>query len=401
MDSLTQIALGAAVGEVVLGKKLGNRAMLWGAVAGTIPDLDVFAKIVTDDMSALAFHRGISHSIFFAVVAAPIFGSIVHKLYDSNLYQKKGYKIFALSSLIGFLLFLNFIPVFITGNINNTFASVTLVLSALVIWRMYKNYISVPLKEINASWKDWSWLFFWAIFTHPLLDCFTTFGTQLFQPFSDYRVAFNVVSVVDMFYTVPLLLCLIFASRFSTTNQKRKWINYLGLGLSSAYMLFCFYHKTQVNKVFETSFKKEGITYQRYMTTPTIFNNILWQGVAETEDAFYHAYYSLWDKEAKLSKISKIEKNHSLINQYKEDRAVKILTWFSNNYYNVLRRPDGDLQINDLRFGSLGDFDDFDSYVFKFILKEKNGQLEGFEDRNPDRANGDAFKRLWERLKGI
>ena len=43
MDSLTQIVLGAAVGEAVLGKKVGNRAMLWGAVAGTIPDLDVGA----------------------------------------------------------------------------------------------------------------------------------------------------------------------------------------------------------------------------------------------------------------------------------------------------------------------------------------------------------------------
>ena len=38
MDSLTQIVLGGAVGEAVLGKKVGNRAILWGAVAGTIPD---------------------------------------------------------------------------------------------------------------------------------------------------------------------------------------------------------------------------------------------------------------------------------------------------------------------------------------------------------------------------
>ena len=40
MDSLSQIVLGAAVGEVVLGKRLGNRAMVWGAVAGTLPDMD-------------------------------------------------------------------------------------------------------------------------------------------------------------------------------------------------------------------------------------------------------------------------------------------------------------------------------------------------------------------------
>ncbi|MEO0878023.1 MAG: metal-dependent hydrolase, partial [Bacteroidota bacterium] len=46
MDSLTQITLGAAVGEVVLGKKAGNRAMVWGAIAGTFPDLDILANAV-------------------------------------------------------------------------------------------------------------------------------------------------------------------------------------------------------------------------------------------------------------------------------------------------------------------------------------------------------------------
>ena len=41
MDSLTQIVLGAAVGEAVLGKKVGNKAMFYGAIAGTVPDLDL------------------------------------------------------------------------------------------------------------------------------------------------------------------------------------------------------------------------------------------------------------------------------------------------------------------------------------------------------------------------
>ena len=70
MDSLTQIILGAAVGEVALGRKAGNRAMLWGGIAGTIPDLDVFANFFTDEMTALAFHRGFMHSLFFATLFA-------------------------------------------------------------------------------------------------------------------------------------------------------------------------------------------------------------------------------------------------------------------------------------------------------------------------------------------
>ncbi len=79
MDSLTQIVLGAAVGEAVLGKKIGNKAMLYGAIAGTIPDLDVLASHFTDTVSALAIHRGFTHSIVFSLLFAPIFGWIVSR----------------------------------------------------------------------------------------------------------------------------------------------------------------------------------------------------------------------------------------------------------------------------------------------------------------------------------
>ncbi|MDG1145628.1 MAG: metal-dependent hydrolase, partial [Flavobacteriales bacterium] len=68
MDSLTQIVLGAAVGELVLGKKIGNRAMVWGAVGGTIPDLDVLGKFFLTNIDNLAFHRGFSHSILFSLL---------------------------------------------------------------------------------------------------------------------------------------------------------------------------------------------------------------------------------------------------------------------------------------------------------------------------------------------
>ncbi|WP_372752589.1 metal-dependent hydrolase [Mariniflexile sp.] len=79
MDSLTQIVLGAAVGEVVLGRKVGNKAMLYGAIAGTIPDLDVFASHFTDTVTALSIHRGFTHSIVFSAVFAPLLGWLVSR----------------------------------------------------------------------------------------------------------------------------------------------------------------------------------------------------------------------------------------------------------------------------------------------------------------------------------
>jgi len=92
MDSLTQIVLGAAVGELAQGRKLGNRAMIWGAIAGTIPDLDVFVgKLYKDPVDELAFHRGISHSFFFALTFSMVLSYFTYWLYDKGTYKKLGF----------------------------------------------------------------------------------------------------------------------------------------------------------------------------------------------------------------------------------------------------------------------------------------------------------------------
>lgn len=88
MDSLTQIVLGAAVGEAVLGKKIGNKAMLLGAIAGTIPDLDIFSGFFTDTVSALEIHRGFTHSIFFAVIVGLLFAWML-ALWDKRASLKE------------------------------------------------------------------------------------------------------------------------------------------------------------------------------------------------------------------------------------------------------------------------------------------------------------------------
>lgn len=87
MDSLTQIVLGAAVGEAVLGKKAGNKAMLYGAIAGTMPDFDTFASHFTDTVTALEIHRGFTHSIVFSVVFAPVFGWLVSRWEKTAIWK--------------------------------------------------------------------------------------------------------------------------------------------------------------------------------------------------------------------------------------------------------------------------------------------------------------------------
>ncbi len=84
MDSLTQIILGAAVGEAVAGKKMGNKAAFWGAIAGTIPDLDVIIRSFVHPIDAALWHRGFSHSIVFALLFSPILAWLVYQLYKKR-----------------------------------------------------------------------------------------------------------------------------------------------------------------------------------------------------------------------------------------------------------------------------------------------------------------------------
>ena len=102
MDSLTQMVLGAAVGEASLGKKIGNRAMLWGAIAGTIPDLDVIiGNAFMGRLDALVFHRGFMHSILFAILFSFIVAYFVNEFYRKKWYLYKKYRI--VSSVFGSL----------------------------------------------------------------------------------------------------------------------------------------------------------------------------------------------------------------------------------------------------------------------------------------------------------
>jgi inner membrane protein len=88
MDSLTQIILGAAVAEAVAGKKMGNKAALWGAIGGTIPDLDVFITGFFHPIDGLLVHRGFSHSILFAMIMGPFIGWIMYHVFKKKFDLK-------------------------------------------------------------------------------------------------------------------------------------------------------------------------------------------------------------------------------------------------------------------------------------------------------------------------
>lgn len=236
MDSLTHVVLGAAIGEAVLGKKIGRKAMLWGALADTIPDFDVFASPCFTDAQQLLVHRGITHSFFFIALMAPLLGWLFAKWF----------------------------------------------------------------KKSGVSWKRWALLFFLGMFTHVLLDSLTCYGTGWFEPFSSYRVAFNTIFVADPFYTLPFLICLLIAMLAKNGTPKRvKW-NKIGLYISSAYLIFTIINKWHIDSVVENSLLKKNIVTSDYVASPTPLNNFLWMSYGIDRTGYWFGYYSLFDKSSDI-----------------------------------------------------------------------------------------------------
>ena len=80
MDSFTQIALGIAVAEACAGKQLKNKTFLYGAILGTLPDLDVLVGMFLNPVDAVLIHRGISHSLLLFLFVSPLLGWLISKI---------------------------------------------------------------------------------------------------------------------------------------------------------------------------------------------------------------------------------------------------------------------------------------------------------------------------------
>ncbi|WP_431134577.1 metal-dependent hydrolase [Psychroserpens mesophilus] len=331
MDSLTQIVLGAAVGEAVLGKKIGNKAMLYGAIAGTIPDLDIFASYFTDTVTALSVHRGFTHSIVFSLIFALLFGWIVSRY------------------------------------------------------------------ETFKDFKSWSWLFFWAFLTHPVLDAHTTWGTQLFWPF-DLRLAFKTIFVIDPLYTLPFLGFLILTLIQNRTHRKRQFYNKMGLIVSSSYLVLAFFLKWIAFHQFERALKNQTIDYIQLDTRPSPLNTILWSANVETKDAYLLGNYSLFD--SKPITFDSYPKNHDLLGDLIENENVKRMIAITEGWY-IISKEHENLYFNDLRFGLLSLAPKSENFVFKYkIDMDDFGNVRFIEEPKGQRDGKKLLSELWTRLKG-
>jgi inner membrane protein len=300
MDSLTQVLLGSAVGYAVSGRTLGKSAIVLGGIAGLIPDLDFIPFIGKNDPYLYLYHhRGLTHSLLFTLTAPFLFAWLCLNYFRRRLPPTPNH----------------------------------------------------PHRLFSRLWH----LFFWGISTHILLDCFTSWGTQVFWP-HPYRVSWDAIFIVDLGYTVPLLIGVIVS--YCTANQHRraqKWV-LGGLLLSTLYLTTAVGVKQLINYRFEALFTHHNISWHKFKSRPSPFNIILWSATAESNDHYYYAMISLFDSPDTPPPMLEIPKTQFLPDAFNLPRVHHILS-FTQGFYTISENPSNPNQItiHDLRYGFLSD----------------------------------------------
>ena len=232
MDSVTHIAIGICTGELIAGKKLGKTALLWGAVANSIPDIDVATSLWMNPAESLLAHRGFTHSILFQILLIPIAAYFLKRLYSKK----------------------------------------------------------------DFSFQGWMWLIGINLFLHIFLDAHTAYGTGWFEPFSHYRVSFNTIFILDPLFSISFVVGAIILLIKKTNAHSRLKAAQICVLISGCYLLFTIINKVNVNETIEDSLTRSKISNENYLSTPTPLNNFLWYIVAHDSNGIHIGYYSILDK---------------------------------------------------------------------------------------------------------
>lgn len=327
MDSITQAVLGASIQGALLGRWQGRRALLYGAMLGTLPDLDVIIDY-GDAVADMTYHRGFSHSLLVLSLLAVALTLLARWLRPNPGYSTR--RLF------------------------------------LAIWL--------------------------ALITHPLLDAFTSYGTQLFWPLQTPPVAWSSVFIIDPLYTVPLLVAVI-VGLVRGLRDRPQWLAITALGLSSIYLASTLAGKWMAEQRVQDVLVERGIQADTLFSTPTPFNSLLWR-VTVVDGADYHEALVSWF-DSQPPRLERIPRGAQLAELLENSPQHQRLQWFT---HGVLRydRVGNELIVTDLRLGMTG------YHPFRFIFAEHRGgrwQPLPVVDRLPfNRGEPERLLVLWRRI---
>lgn len=302
MDSLTQIVLGGAVAAAIAPASHRRAALLAGAVLGSLPDLDSLplALLTDDPVARMTWHRSASHSLF------------------------------------------------------------VLPLLAWAIWALFRRRGG----RVAASPVRWWWAILLALATHPVLDAFTVYGTQLWWPLPVRPAMWSSVFIIDPLYTLWLLAACI-AAWWLRERVAAQRVLLAGLALSTAYLGWSLLAKAAIDREAGRALAALGLADAPRFSVPMPFNTLLWRVVAMTPQGFVEGERSLVaDRGAMV--FRGYPSNVEALRGAQGIAAVQRLAWFTHGFQKAQVR-DGMLVLSDLRMGAEPD------YTFTFAVAERDG----------------------------
>ncbi|MCE2573120.1 metal-dependent hydrolase [Motilimonas eburnea] len=290
MDSVTQIALGASVAAAIGYKPFGKKALIAGALLGTLPDMDVVINY-GDDIANYTSHRGFSHSLF------------------------------VLSALAGILFLL-----------------------ARQYWQSVRAH---PVAGFMLIWL--------ALITHPLLDSFTTYGTQIWWPMTTPPVSWSSVFIIDPLYTLPLLIA---GLGLAISKHPTRWqkINTWALALSCGYLGASQFAKWQVQQqVYE-----QRPNAHTLFVAPTPFNILAWRVLSYEGEQYSEGFTYVFNRQP--IQWQHYSTGRDQLANFTSPHLSR-LEWFSGGLLQF-NQVDDQLHATDLRLGMGG------YYPFSFAIAQ-------------------------------
>jgi len=146
-------------------------------------------------------------------------------------------------------------------------------IAALILW---------PFLRRQITFKRLYFFAFLAYASSGLLDACTSYGTQLLWPFSDERIAWRIIAIVDPVFSLTLLAAIIFGWRKQKTTPAQ-----IGLLLAGTYLLLGVFQHQRAFDLAEQLAVNRGHEIERLIVKPTMANNLLWRSVYEANGDFY------------------------------------------------------------------------------------------------------------------
>jgi inner membrane protein len=181
--------------------------------------------------------------------------------------------------------------------------------------------------------------------THGLLDACTSYGTQLLWPFSDMRIAWDIISIIDPLFTVPVMILVILG-----TVTDRQGFPRAALCYGLVYLALGQLQHDRAITALQTLAGQRGHTPVNATVKPTLANLYLWKLIYE-HDGQYHVDAARIGRQAKYIEgdvISSTIETGKLMAGPLQTQDIERFRWFSDGY--IAQYPGNPLLIGDIRY---------------------------------------------------